>query len=97
VSSPDTSPETNGSTTEVGCECIEQTDKLLAEHNTRLGLNFQWDRKTGVCTSSIAIQTEIVTKKRGARPMALLATFCPICSRRYLAAPPAEATGEVQS
>lgn len=67
-----------------GCDCIELTNKALAEHNTELGLNFQINRQTGGITTYIAIHTTIVEKKRGARPVSILPTFCPFCGTRYL-------------
>jgi hypothetical protein len=77
------SPATNqSSTAEVGCNCIELTDKALAEHNTRLMLTFTWD-ENGKTTTSIAVPTQVIEKKRGARPVNILAVFCPFCGRRY--------------
>lgn len=67
-----------------GCNCIDLTNKALAKHNTELGLNFQWNRAAGAHTTTVAIETEVIEKKRGARPRRLLATHCPFCGTRYL-------------
>lgn len=64
------------------CNCIELTNKALIEHNTELGVRWQWLPNGSVITS-VRIATEILTKKRGAKPMNILATFCPFCGQRY--------------
>lgn len=68
----------------MSCDCIDLTDKALEEHNTRLGVSFRWNRTTGACTTTVAIETEVLQKKRGARPRRLLPTFCPFCAKRYV-------------
>jgi hypothetical protein len=79
------------STAQVGCDCIALTDAELAKHNTEMGANFQIDRQTGHVTTSIALVTRLIEKKRGARPISILATFCPFCGVRYQPEP-SEAT-----
>ena len=66
------------------CNCIELTNKALVEHNTELGLNFQINRETGSISTTIALSTVLVEQKRGARPVSILATFCPFCAERYV-------------
>ena len=68
------------------CNCLDLTDEALKSHNTRLGWNLQVDPKTGATRQTIAIRTELVEKKRGAKPLCLIPTFCPICGQRYEAA-----------
>lgn len=65
------------------CKCIGLTDKALEAFNSRLGVDFQIDRKTGRVTSTVAIVTHVVEKKRGARPITMVATYCPFCGVRY--------------
>jgi hypothetical protein len=74
-----------------GCDCIDKSngpDGLLAKHNTELDVTWQIDRRTGAVTERIALQTSVVTKKRGARPARIIPTYCPICGNRY--EPPAD-------
>ncbi len=63
------------------CECIQKTDEALAKHNTVLGVN--WQHKNGRLIQTIAIVTEVATKKRGARPIRMIPNYCPICGQRY--------------
>jgi len=65
------------------CECIEETNKLLAEHNTELGFHFLMNRETGGVNQTVRLVTNIIEKKRGARPLAIVPTFCPFCGQRY--------------
>lgn len=84
-------------TARVGCDCIALTNEALREHNTELGLSFHFSRTTGQVLSFVAIQTTLIEKRRGARPMALLPSHCPFCGARYprmeVAAEPPAATG----
>lgn len=63
------------------CACIEKTNEALERHNTVLGVN--WQHKNGQLVQTIAIVTEVATKKRGARPIRMIPNYCPICGQRY--------------
>lgn len=65
------------------CNCIDLTNEALRPHNTHLGLAFQISRNTGGISTTIGIETELIEKKRGAKPMRILASFCPFCGTAY--------------
>nr|WP_245281151.1 hypothetical protein [Methylobacterium sp. ZNC0032] len=71
-------------TISTACNCAEDVDTKLAEHNTRL-LRALVFRPPG---ERLIIETEIVEKKRGARPVSMFPSFCPFCGTKY---PEAEA------
>ena len=63
------------------CNCIDMTDAALAEHNSELGVvhimsESSWSR-------SIAITTNVIEKRRGAKPVRIVAQFCPLCGVAY--------------
>ena len=60
------------------CECIVETDKMLAEHNTQLVTTlFGLPRR-------VAIATEQIESGRGKKRKAvMIASFCPFCGERY--------------
>lgn len=62
------------------CNCIELTNEALRPHNTELGLVFSM---TGQRPTTVGIETALIEKKRGARPVRLLATHCPFCGVPY--------------
>jgi hypothetical protein len=69
------------------CDCVEQMDEKLKPLNTRLGLTFHVRREAGKSRGEMVslpmLVTEIVEKKRGARPKLVIPTFCPFCGRKY--------------
>lgn len=90
----DTSPSTDQDTTaQVGCDCIKLTDQALAAHNTRLSPIHRFDLNTGAVTTCVAIQTVLIEKKRGARPLSIVPSFCPFCGTRY----PADQTATAEA
>ena len=62
------------------CNCIEQINKLLEEHNTRLalGINMRTGKSTG---ARIAVE-KIESKKRKG-PVDMYASYCPFCGEKY--------------
>lgn len=66
-------------TISTACNCAEEVDAKLAEHNTRL-LRALCFRPPG---ERLMIETEIVEKKRGARAMSIFPSFCPFCGTKY--------------
>lgn len=75
----------SGATTEKAeiCDCIDLTNAALKAHNTELGIAFEFSRKTGECSATVGIETEIIEKKRGAKAKRVLAKFCPFCGAPY--------------
>ncbi len=72
----------------MACNCIDLTDAALSEHNTELGVVHimsepSWSRR-------IAITTNVVEKRRGAKPVRIVAQFCPLCGVQYAATTPRE-------
>lgn len=60
------------------CDCIKTTNEALEEkHNSILVTNMFG--KPERCT----IGTAVLRPKRGARPVIMLATFCPFCGEKY--------------
>lgn len=65
------------------CSCIEDIDKKLAERNTRLAQTIIFSKPA---YATVTLVTEIIERKRGARPVVMLPTFCPFCGERYVPA-----------
>lgn len=73
----------------MACECFDQVNAQLAEHNTRLVRSMRWTR-AHTCLpgdgtridfefGNVILATEkLDTKKRG-RPMPVIAAYCPFC------------------
>lgn len=66
-------------TISTACNCAEVVDAKLAEHNTRL-LRALCFRPPG---ERLMIETEVVERKRGARPVSMFPSFCPFCGTKY--------------
>ena len=74
------------------CHCIDLTDAALSEHNTELGVVHilsepSWSRR-------IAITTNVVEQRRGAKPVRIVAQYCPLCGENYDQPAPPTARGE---
>lgn len=66
-------------TISTACNCAEEVDAKLAQHNTRL-LRALCFRPPG---ERLMIETERVERKRGARKVSMFPSFCPFCGIRY--------------
>jgi hypothetical protein len=66
----------------MACDCLENANKLLAEHNTKLSetIALSCDRSEGYVT--VTLVTEKIAP-RGKRPVVMAPTFCPLCGERY--------------
>lgn len=66
----------------MACDCLENANKLLAEHNTKLSetIALSRDRSEGYVT--VTLVTEKIAP-RGKRPVVMAPTFCPLCGERY--------------
>lgn len=67
----------------MACNCVETTNKLLAEHNTKLGETIVFGGSVLPGYTCVTLVTEKVRQVRGSRPKAMLPTFCPFCGCRY--------------
>lgn len=63
----------------MSCDCIKTVDAKLKAHNTRLSLALCFNP----ARERLMIATEVVEKKRGARPVAMFPSFCPFCGLKY--------------
>lgn len=63
------------------CDCISTVNATLAERNTRLTEAIVFGRRSDRPT--IMLQTEVIEKKRGARPASMFLSFCPFCGTKY--------------
>lgn len=57
------------------CNCMKEIDAKLAPTNTRIEKVITFS-PSGL---RLRIATEVIEKKRGARPVILFASFCPFC------------------
>lgn len=55
-----------------GCNCKDEVNAWLAQHNTRLDFNYMNE-------GDIFIKTIKVNEGKRGRPAAMLATYCPFC------------------
>jgi hypothetical protein len=62
------------------CDCITLTQEALAPRNTELVLVLSL---TGKRPTTVSIQTQLIEKKRGARALAVIPTYCPFCGEKY--------------
>lgn len=61
-----------------GCNCIAETNAMLAEYNTVLVTTMF--RKP----DAVAVATDRISTARGAKKAAIfIASFCPFCGERY--------------
>ena len=61
------------------CDCIEQTNEALKEHNTRLVVPFMLDGSPG----RVLIETDKIDTKKRTRKIKLHANYCPFCGVGY--------------
>lgn len=67
----------------MACDCISKVDAMLAAKNTKLSPALIFSTPVRVV---VTLGTEVKEKKRGARPVSMLPTFCPFCGERYVPA-----------
>lgn len=71
----------------MACDCMTTLDKKLAEggHNTKISRTFPFYGDAVGMTCTIA--TQLIEKKRGAKPLSVLPTYCPFCGKKYRESP----------
>lgn len=60
------------------CNCIQKTNKLLAERNTMLDTKMSINFETGKTRSVFMVPTKKINS-RGAKATLVRANFCPLC------------------
>lgn len=69
-----------------GCNCLEQVNEELLQHNTRLKRELMLNFKTGeaTMTKQVFLATEKVDSKKKREPAkSVLASYCPFCGKKY--------------
>ena len=67
----------------MNCNCIEQANEQLREHNIRIALDTTVDFKTAeVGISPPRIVTEKIDGKKRKPMPSVYATYCPICGKK---------------
>jgi len=69
------------------CNCIEQIDKHLAGHNSKLEVGFTFGTEDRPGYEFPALSTEKINKRNRDR-MSVIPTFCPFCGLKYRADKP---------
>lgn len=59
------------------CDCIQQTNEMLKEHNIRLVSTMFAKPEV------VVIQTEKIDSKKRGRPPVMLASYCPFCGEKH--------------
>jgi len=66
------------------CDCREEIDKKLAEHNGRLATGFSMSRNGGELDLVLLMQVEKINAKSRKKPPAVIPTFCPFCGEKLM-------------
>ncbi len=66
----------------MACLCLDETNRLLAEHNTKVSGTIVMPRDGMPGYVMATLVTEKVAP-RGKRPVVMALTFCPFCGERY--------------
>lgn len=68
------------------CDCSDVISAKLKTENTRLVMTLT--RHGNAPAAYPAIQTELINRKRGAKPVVVVPKFCPFCGEEYRPAAP---------
>lgn len=71
----------------MACNCIEEANKLLAPHNTKLVEHIVLERGDGGSINGLRPTIALTVQKiapRGKRPTAMMANYCPLCGTQYV-------------
>ncbi len=77
----------------MSCNCIDNMEPLLAEHNTRLVVTFGFPRDDRPAFVRPKLSTEKIEPRKRVGPVIAVPTFCPFCGERYEPAPTQLAEG----
>lgn len=67
----------------MSCNCIDEMNAKLAEHNTEVGVTFGFSRNGGPSYLLPHINTSKIDKKKRVGPVLAIPTFCPFCGKPY--------------
>lgn len=63
------------------CECLNRIDEHLKAENTKLARSYVLDGpRRGMFP---VLETKLIEKRRGAKPMTVIPTFYPFCGVKY--------------
>lgn len=62
------------------CDCIKDVNAKLADRNTRLTEALVLGNRSA---PTIMLQTEVIERKRGAKPISMFLSYCPFCGEKY--------------
>jgi hypothetical protein len=68
------------------CNCIDEMNAKLAEHNTELALTFGFSRSGGGSETYPTIQTKKLETRKRVGPALAIPSYCPFCGESYIAA-----------
>lgn len=66
----------------MACDCISEMDELLAEHNTRLAVQFLF-RERGSVARPVVASERVQTGRGTKKPVTVVPNFCPFCGLKY--------------
>ena len=79
----DTQTPANDVSTPNSCNCIALTNDALKAENMELDTANWFSRETGQYRETVRINTLLLEKKRGQRPVTMIPEFCCFCGQRY--------------
>lgn len=78
--------------TQPSCNCVEEFDNKLREHNTRIDVTFDFPRDGSPAFTRPKIATSKIKTRKRCGPAIAIPSFCPFCGTRYVDEPAQPAT-----
>jgi hypothetical protein len=68
----------------MACNCADETDKFLAEHNTQLTRAMVFNKVGRENNPDLMLRTEQIETGRGKKKaVSMFVTYCPFCGTKY--------------